>query len=64
MVGEMFEIYWSQMTENALESSTIIGEMLEIYLFQMAKNASESSTWLEKCLKFTHLKWLKIHLNQ
>ena len=56
MVGEMFEIYWSQMTENALESSTIIGEMLEIYLFQMAKNALESTIWLEKCSKFTCLK--------
>ena len=51
MVGEMFEIYSSQMAKNTLES--IIGEMLEIYSSQMAKNALESTTWLEKCLKFT-----------
>ena len=32
----------------------------EIYLLQMAKNALNYQPWLEKNLKFTYFKWLKM----
>ena len=44
MVGENFEIYSSQMAENALKLSTMVGENFEIYLSQIAKNALKLST--------------------
>ena len=44
MVGENFEIYSTQMAENALKLSTMVGENFEIYLSQMAKNALKLST--------------------
>ena len=34
MVGENFEIYFSQMAKNAFKFSTMVGESFEIYLFQ------------------------------
>ena len=34
MVGEKFEIYFSQMAKNAFKLSTMVGESFEIYLFQ------------------------------
>ena len=39
MVGENFEIYFSQMAKNTFKLSTMIDEIFEIYFFQMAKNA-------------------------
>jgi hypothetical protein len=37
MIGENFEIYFSQMTKNDLKLSTMVGENFEIYLSQVAK---------------------------
>ena len=39
MVEENYEIYTSEMAENALKSSTMVGENFEIYPSEMAKNA-------------------------
>ena len=64
MVGEIFEIYFSQISKNAFKLSIMVGENFEIYFSQMAKNAFKNyPPWLEKILKYTSLKWLKIHLN-
>ena len=38
-------------------------KQIEIYLFQMAKNDLKLSTMVEKQLKLTFLKWIKIILN-
>ena len=46
MVGENFEIFWSEMAGNWLKLSikngrklsTVVGEMCEMYLSEMAKN--------------------------
>ena len=39
MLREMFEIYFPQMSKNALKLSSMVGEIIEIYLPQMTKNA-------------------------
>ena len=44
MIGEIFEIYLSQMAKNVLKLSTVVGENSEIYMSQMAKNALKLST--------------------
>ena len=38
MVGGMFEIYFPQMSKNALKLSTMVGENFGIYFPQMSKN--------------------------
>ena len=38
MVGEIFEIYFSEMAKNGQRLSTMVGENFEIYLSEMAKN--------------------------
>ena len=63
MVGEDFEIYLCQMVKNAFKLSTMVGENFEIYLCQMVKNAFKLSTMVGEILKFTYVKWLKMHLN-
>ena len=63
MVGGNFETHFSQLAINAFKLSTMVGENFGIYLSQMAKNAFKLSPWLEKILKFTYLKWIKMHLN-
>ena len=40
----------------------MVGENFDIYTSKMAKNAQNRPPWLEKILKFTLLKWLKMHL--
>ena len=57
IVGENFKIYLSEMAKNELKLSTMVGEIFEIYFSEMAKNGPP---WLEKILKFTCLKWLKM----
>ena len=44
-------------------SITVIGENFGIYSSPLAKNALKFPPWLEKYLEFTHLNWLKMHLN-
>ena len=63
MVGEKIGIYSSQLVKNTLKSSTIVGENLGIYSSQLAKNTLKSSTMVGEKFEFTHLNWLKIHLN-
>ena len=64
MIGENFEICLSQITKNALKLSTMVGEIFKFYLSEMVKNMHlNCPPWLEKGLKFTRLKWLKMHLN-
>ena len=54
---KLFEIYLSQMAENALKLSTMVGENFEFYYSQMAKNAFKVSplmvwdTWLSFALR-------------
>ena len=38
----------------------MVGESFERYLSQMAKNDSDCPPWMEKNLKCTYLKWLKM----
>ena len=38
MAGENFEIHFSEMDKNAIQSSTMVGENSEIHISQMAKN--------------------------
>ena len=41
----------------------MVGEHFEIYTSEMTKNTLlNPPSWLEKILRFTLLKWLKIHL--
>ena len=63
MVGENLGIYSSQLAKNTLKLSTMVGENFEIYSFQLSKNALKSSNMVGEILKFTHVDWLKIHLN-
>ena len=49
--------------KNAFKLSTMVGANCEIYLSQMAKMHLNFSPWLEKILKFTYPKCLKMHLN-
>ena len=51
------------MAKNAFKLSTMVGENFEIYLSQMAKSAFKLSPMVGDILKFTYLKWLKMHLN-
>ena len=52
------------MATNALKLSIMVGEIFEIYLSRMAKNVYlNCPPCLEKILKFTCRKWLKMHLN-
>ena len=44
IVGENFEIYFSQMAKNALKLSLMVGGKFEIYSSQIAKNAFKLST--------------------
>ena len=44
MVGEIFEIYFSQIAKNDLKLFTIDGEIFEIYFSQIAKNDLKLST--------------------
>ena len=60
MIGEHFEISLSGMAKNGLKLSTMVGEKFEIYLSEMAKNELNCPPWLEKNLKFTCLKLLKM----
>ena len=60
MVGENFEIFLSQMAKHALKLSTMTGEKFEIHFPQMAKMYLNDPPWLEKSLKFTCFKWLKM----
>ena len=43
---------------HGLVVTTMVGEIFEICLSEMAKNALNRPPWLEKILRFTHLKWL------
>ena len=38
MVGEIFQIYFSQMAKNGLKLSTMVGENVENYFSPVAKN--------------------------
>ena len=58
MIGEILEIYSSQMARMAFKLSIMVGENFEIYTPQMAKTAFKLSTMVEKILKFKPLKWL------
>ena len=40
MVGENFEIHYSQMAKNAFKLSTLVGENFVIYSFQLVKISS------------------------
>ena len=63
VVGENCEIYLLEKDRNAFKLSTMVGESFEIQLFQMVKNANLSyPPWLEKVLKFTCSKWLKMQI--
>ena len=42
MVGEMFEIYLSQMAKSTLKLSTMVGENFEIYYSLIAKETLEN----------------------
>jgi hypothetical protein len=46
MVGEKFEIYFSQMAKNEFKLSSMVGENFEIYFSQMAKNDLKLSTMI------------------
>ena len=43
-VGEIFEIYVSEMASKAFKLSTTFGEMFEIYMFEMNRNVFKLST--------------------
>ena len=62
MLGEIFEIYTSQMARMSFKLSTMVGENFEIYTSQMARMFFNCPPYLEKILKFTVLKWIKMQL--
>ena len=43
-VGEIFEIYVSEMASKAFKLSTTFGEIFEIYMFEMNRNVFKLST--------------------
>ena len=53
MVGEYFEIYFSQMSKNAFKLSIMVGENFEIYFTEMAKNSFKLANSEERVL-FIH----------
>ena len=53
IVGENFEIYFSQMANNDLKLSTMGGENFEMYITQILKIILNYPPWLGKVLKFT-----------
>ena len=62
MVGEYFKISSSEMDKNALKYPHHGWKSFEISSSEMAKIALKYPPWLEKILRFVHLKWLKMHL--
>ena len=60
IVGENFEIYLSEMAINGLKLSTNVGEKSEIYLSEKLKVDKNCPPRLEKILKFTCRKCLKM----